>query len=259
MLVKGRNESMKKLSFNIVILVILTTQTVLTQSDESGVPLNTLSNAEKLSGWQLLWDGKTTKGWRSAHSETFPEKGWQIKDGILTVLDSARTGPASGGDIITNDTYGTFELSLEFKITPGANSGIKYFVYPQNSRENRPVVGLEFQLLDDTSHPDARQGTDGNHTLASLYDLIPAENKSANPPGTWNHARIVVKMNGDIEHWLNGSRVVACNRFSQTFKTLIQFSKYKEYDNFGRIPQGHILLQDHGDMVHFRNLKIRKI
>jgi len=250
---------MKKLSFYGVILVILTSQTILTQSDEAGVPLNRLSNAEKLSGWQLLWDGETTKDWRSAYSETFPEKGWQIKDGVLTVLDSAGAGPVRGGDIITIDTYSVFELSVEYKLAPGANSGIKYFVYPQNSGEEQPLVGLEFQLLDDASHPDAQQGTGGNHTQASLYDLIPAENKSANPPDTWNHARIVVRINGEVEHWLNGVRVVAFNRFSQAFKALIQHSKYKEYENFGQIPEGHILLQDHGDVVYFRNIKIRKL
>ena len=205
-----------------------------------------LSQEEIQQGWKLLFDGKTSNGWKGAQSETFPDSGWEIKDGVLTVLADKR-----GGDIVTVDQFNSFELSLEFKLTPGVNSGIKYFVQPGTS------LGLEYQILDDERHADANQGVGGNRTLASLYDLIPAENKKPNPIGEWNQAYILVKGN-HIEHWLNGIKVVKYDRGSQCFRALIQKSKYKDIENFGLHPKGHILLQDHGDMVSFRNIKIKE-
>lgn len=229
----------------------------LAQNDENGVPLNKTSVAEQQEGWKLLWDGETATGWRGGHSETFPEQGWSIKDGILSVHKTGLLSAKRGGDIITEKIYAAFELSLEFRMTPGANSGIKYYVFPKES--GKPTVGLEYQILDDAKHPDADEGSYGNHTLASLYDLIPADNKQVNPPGQWNHARIIAKANGDVEHWLNGVKVVSYNRFSQVFRALVFKSKYENFEDFGRIPAGHILLQDHGHTVGFRNIKLREL
>lgn len=229
------------------------------QVDENDVPLNRLSHAEKLAGWRLLWDGRTSNGWRGARLQIFPEKGWSMQHGELIVHESGGLKAGRGGDIVTTATYGAFELSLEFKLTSGANSGIKYFVFPERLKKSGSVLGLEYQLLDDEKHPDARRGANGNRTVGSLYDLIPAENKKANPTGEWNHARIIAKKNGDVEHWLNGVKVVEYNRFSQIFRTLLVHSKYKDYDDFGQIPEGHIVLQDHGNMVSFRNIKIRQL
>lgn len=226
--------------------------------DNNGVPINTLSNAEQQAGWQLLWDGSTTNGWHGARLADFPKVGWEIKDGVLTVLESGGAEAAHGGDIVTDKLYDAFELTLEFKITPGANSGVKYFVFPKTPNTKGSAIGLEYQVLDDARHPDAKKGVGGNRTVSSLYDLIPAEGKSVNPPGEWNQARIVAKANGDVEHWLNGVRVVSYNRFSQAFRALIQKSKYAHYENFGQIPKGHILLQDHGNTVSYRNIKIRE-
>jgi len=206
-----------------------------------------LSPAEIKQGWKLLFDGETANGWKAAQSATFPERGWEIKDGVLTVLAGNK-----GGDIVTVDQFSSFELSLEFKLAPGANSGIKYFVLPGTS------LGLEYQILDDESHPDAKQGVGGNRTLASLYDLIPAEHKQPNPIGEWNQARIVVKSH-HIEHWLNGEKVVEYDRGTQCFRALIQKSKYKDIEGFGLQASGHILLQDHGDTVSFRNIKVKMI
>lgn len=207
---------------------------------------NILTKEEIETGWVMLFDGKTPKGWKGAQSETFPDSGWVIKDGILTVLAGKR-----GGDIVTLNQYSSFELSLEFKLTPGANSGIKYFVQPGTS------LGLEYQILDDNQHPDAKEGVGGNRTMASLYDLIPAKNKKANPISDYNLARIVVK--GDhVEHWLNGGKVVEYARGSQCFRALVAKSKYKDIKNFGLHPRGHILLQEHGDTVSFRNIKIKE-
>jgi len=225
---------------------------------------NTLTPAEVRQGWRLLWDGKTTKGWRSAKSDHFPEKGWEINDGILTVLESGGGESENGGDIVTVDKYSNFELEIEFKLTKGANSGIKYFVDPELNKGTGSAIGLEYQLLDDTIHPDAKEGVNGNRTLASLYDMIPSYNLSENISDKrfngidkWNKARIVVKDN-HIEHWLNNIKVVEYERSTPMYRALVAYSKYKIWPNFGESPAGHILLQDHGNMVQFRSIKIRE-
>lgn len=224
---------------------------------------NTLTAAEAAAGWRLLWDGKTTAGWRGARLAGFPDQGWEIRDGVLSVLASGGAEARNGGDIVTTEEFSDFELALEFRITPGANSGIKYFVDTELLRGEGSAIGLEFQILDDDRHPDAKLGRDGNRTVGSLYDLIPARNlaaperaKPVRPPGEWNHARLLVS--GDrVEHWLNGVKVVAYRRGSPEFRTLVAASKYKSWPAFGERPAGPILLQDHGDLVSFRSIMIR--
>lgn len=217
---------------------------------------NTLSVWEAEHGWKLLFDGKTSNGWRGAYKDSFPEKGWIIDNGILTVLPSGGGESANGGDIVTMDEFSNFDLKLEFRITPGANSGIKYFV-TESEHNKGSAIGLEYQILDDDLHPDARLGNhEGSRTLASLYDLIRATNKRRNATGEWNQARIVSK-GMHVEHWLNGFKVLEYERGSDEFRKLVAESKYKIWKDFGEAPSGHILLQDHGNEVSFRSIKIK--
>ena len=221
---------------------------------------NSLSGYEVQDGWKLLFNGKSGEGWKGAYKKTFPEKGWEIKDGIIKVLPSSGAESTNGGDIVTTEQFSAFDLSFEFKLTPGANSGIKYFV---TLTENNPgsAIGLEYQLLDDTLHPDAKMGKDGNRTLASLYDLIKANKQSRfiKQPGRWNTGRIIVYPNNHVEHYLNGVKVLEYERGSQAYRDLVAISKYKNWQNFGEAKQGHILLQDHGNEVSFRSIKIKKL
>ncbi len=221
---------------------------------------NKLGNTEQ--GFKFLFDGKTTTGWRGAKLDGFPKSGWIIEDGgVLTVLESGGGESAAGGDIVTVDKYRDFELQLDFKLTPGANSGIKYFVDPELNKGEGSSIGLEFQLLDDARHPDARKGNhEGSRALSCLYDLIEADNcvKEPNPIGHWNHAKIISKGN-HVEHWLNGRKVLEYDRKTPAFRKLVQESKYKDWKGFGEWEKGHVLLQDHGNRVSFKNVKIKEL
>lgn len=233
-------------------------------SKESPLPpivtKNQLTIDEQKNGWELLWDGKTTDNWRGARLDSFPEKGWIMEDGALTVLASGGGESEAGGDIVTTDTYGDFELKVDFKITEGANSGIKYYVDTDLNKGPGSSIGLEYQILDDARHPDAKLGNhEGSRTLASLYDLIQADqNKPVNAIGEWNTAHIISKDN-QVEHWLNGMKVLEYERKSEDYKKLVSESKYVKWPHFGEAEKGHILLQDHGDKVSFKNIKIRPI
>ena len=226
-------------------------------------PPNTLTKQEKSQGWRLLWDGKTTNGWVSERGGPFPSKGWVIQDGLLTTTDLGGKEGGDAGDIVTTRKYANYELSLDFRTSPGANSGILYLVDLDLKKGPGSPVGYEYQILDDDLHPDARRGKDGDRTVASLYDLIPAagtadHTKPIHPVGDWNTARILV--NGThAEHWLNGVKVVEYDRDSTQFREIIAASKFHVYPNFADMHNTVIDLQDHGFPVSFRNIKIREL
>ena len=220
-------------------------------------PDNTLTDKEVKEGWKLLFDGKTASEWMNAKSRKFPSTGWLIKDGTMTVNSGTGT-QNTGGDIVSVNKYKDFELVVDFKYTPGANSGIKYFVDTETNNGELASIGCEYQILDDKLHPDAKLGINGNRTLAGLYDLIPPKNKRDNGPDKWNHAIIIVKGN-HVQHWLNGLMTVEYERGTPAWKELVATSKFKTSPGFGEVKEGRLLLQDHGNIVSFKNIKIREI
>jgi hypothetical protein len=252
---------MKRLACSITVLMFFIISGIYLngqgKTPEKSNPDNTLTDKETKEGWKLLFDGKTGANWMNYKSKTFPVTGWTIKNGILTVNSGTGT-QNTGGDIVTVNKYKNFELNVDFMYTPGANSGIKYFVDTETNNGALASIGCEYQILDDKLHPDAKLGINGNRTLAGLYDLIPPKNKMDNGPDKWNHATIIVKGN-HVQHWLNGQMTVEYDRGTPAWKELVATSKFKTSPGFGEVTEGHILLQDHGNIVYFKNIKIREI
>jgi hypothetical protein len=217
---------------------------------------NVLTDREIKEGWKLLFDGKTSANWMNAKTGVFPSSGWVIENGTLTV-DPGTRGPDGGGDIVTTGKFRNFELIVDFLYSEGANSGIKYFVDTERENGTLASIGCEYQILDDRLNPDAKAGLSGNHKLACLYDLIAPQNVRDNGSTNWNRAIIIV--NGKkVQHWLNGQLTVEYERSGPEWKELVAKSKFKDIQGFGEGKEGRILLQDHGTVVSFKNIKIRE-
>jgi len=208
---------------------------------------NKLTAKEKAAGWRLLFDGKTTKGWHGFRAKTVPDK-WKVIDGALVV--SPKNGK-HGGDICTDEDFGDFELAFEWKVTSGANSGVMYHV---GEGEGAPYfTGPEYQILDNKRHPDGRSKLT---SAASCYALYPPSEDATKPVGEWNKSRIVIH-GGKVEHWLNGKKVVAYEIGSDDWNSRVAKSKFNAWKKFGTLKKGKIDLQDHGDEVSFRSIKIK--
>jgi Domain of Unknown Function (DUF1080) len=248
-----RIKTILSLSLTLICLVISQAQ------EKTGkVKPGQLTESGNNGDWKSLFDGKTLNGWRGFHSDKPPE-GWVIEDGCIKKSPAQGMLGRSGGDLITTAQFSNFELQLEWKISDRGNSGIKYLISESLPPTGKSGISFEYQVLDDGKHPDAKAGIAGNRTSGALYDLIPPANeKRLKPAGEFNLVQIIVKGN-HIEHWLNGVKVVEFDRSKPDFKDLIAKSKYKDIKGFGEATRGHILLQDHGDAVWFRNIKIREL
>lgn len=251
-------------------MIVTTLILSLLQTGASPVPLppapfpNTLTPAERSAGWHLLFDGRTLAGWRGVGYDTVPSSHWVVVDGAIKKIASGNVPrvadgrPLVGGDLMTVDSFADFELSFEWKVTPGANSGVKYNVSEAMSlaQPTHSALGFEYQVLDDDRHEDAKLPS---HRAGALYDLIaPGDRKQLRPVGEWNSARILVRGNHG-EHWLNGVKVVEFELGSAHLDSLLAASKYKVIPGFGTKRTGHIVLQDHGDEVYFRDIKVRPL
>lgn len=222
------------------------------------------TNAEE-ADWIVLFDGASLDQWTGLGRDSIPSAHWRVEDGAIRKVASgdvpmaADGQPLEGGDIMTRDTFRDFELEFEWRVAPGANSGVKYNVSEEMSTAAEPrnaALGFEYQVLDDDRHPD---GELPSHRTAALYDMLaPDENKRVNPVGEWNRSRIL--FHGDHgEHWLNGEKVVEYHLGTSRFDSLLAASKYATVARFAEKRDGHIVLQDHGDDVWYRNIRIRRL
>ncbi len=209
---------------------------------------NVLTPDESTAGWRLLFDGKTTHGWHLYQQHSFPAKWWAVEDGWLHCLGQG------GGEILSDSELGEFDLQWEWKLEPGGNSGLKYFVL----ETRKSALGHEYQLLDDEKNEDGQLGQ-GKRVTASFYDVLKPQIKPPTRPlGEVNQSRVVVK-GGRVEHWLNGVKVLEYECGSEAVKQAIAASKFKTTEGFENCVRGHVLLQDHGSNVWFRNIKIRDL
>ena len=220
-------------------------------------PHNILTAVERAEGWRLLFDGETTNGWRRYNGEGFPEVGWEVADGNLIVLASDGEEEGNGGDIVTEDQFENFELSIEFKLGPVANSGV---LYRAVEIEGEPIWhgAPEYQVLDDTAYIEMNTMDMYKHLTGDNYDLHSSVETASNPLGEWNHARIIVN-GAHVEHWLNGVQTVAYELWTEEWEGLVRASKFADYPEYGRATSGHIGLQDHGHTLRYRNIKLRSI
>lgn len=251
-------------TFLVTVLVLSSCQSNQTppqedNANETAAEANALTEAEKAAGWKLLFDGKSLDMWRGYNKDSLPKLGWVVKDGEMVIEKTPEPRPEDfGGDIITKEKFGNFELTVDFKITEHANSGIFYFVMEEKDSamwHNAP----EFQIIDNDSwaksDPDFNMDT---HRTGDNYDMESCAGQYMNPVGEWNTARIVHN-NGKVEHWLNGQKCLEYEVGSEKWKEQLAKSKFKGYPQYALTKEGHIGLQDHDHEVRFRNIKIRNL
>ena len=234
-------------------------------SAQVGAGTNALTAAERAAGWRLLFDGKTFKGWKGLGYDSVPTAHWKIANGAIEKIASGKVAkmpdgqPANGGDLMTVDTFGDFELVFQWKVTPGANSGLKYNVseeFSLKNASNHAALGFEYQVLDDSLSEDNKLAT---HRAGALYDLFPPNDKKRlKPVGQWNSSRLVFRGNHG-EHWLNGAKVVEFDLGTARMDSALAASKYRSIKGFAERRKGHIILQDHGDETYYRAIKIREV
>lgn len=217
----------------------------------SAQELNTLTAKEKKAGWKLLFNGTNTEGWHT-YLQKDASAAWKVQDGALALDQAAKKNGAPGGDLVTNDEYENYELTLEWKISEGGNSGIIFGVHEDPQFKATYLTGPEMQVLDDAKHPD---GKITKHNSGDLYDLKKSEKNAVKPVGEWNKVKIQ-KKDGKLTFWLNGVKTVETTMGSEEWKTLVANSKFKTWKGFGEYAKGHIALQDHGNEVWYRNIKI---
>lgn len=218
---------------------------------------NAISKPNQKGRWVLLFDGKTTKGWRGAYRKDFPKHGWVVKDGELRGELLAGVESSDAGDIVTLKKYRNFELVFDWKIGKGGNSGVKYFIEERLPKPQGSQPGYEYQLIDDAEYIYNEKHLPQDLKTASIYDVIAAD-KPDTKIDIWHTSRILIQDN-IIEHWLDYKRVLAIDRSTDIFKNGVLDSKFKDYPNFATLSEGHILLQDHGHHVAFKNIKIKEL
>lgn len=203
--------------------------------------------------WEVLFDGKNMDLWKGKNGQDFMAKGWKIEDGVLFLEER-------GGDILTKEKYSSFELVFEFKLTKGANSGIKYFVNTVKNKETGKTMtnGPEYQIIDDLNYKGIKDDPNGDKSSGAAYLLYAPQNKKLNPHGEWNKGKIVAK-GKKVEHWLNGVKVVEYKRGSDDFLKRKAETKFKNDIDYGEQESGHIMLTDHADKVYFKNIKVRRL
>jgi hypothetical protein len=212
---------------------------------------NTLTAKEKKQGWKLLFDGKSLTGWKRFNSDE-AITAWKVSDGAIHLDKSVTTGR---GDIITSDEFENYEFSIEWKIDACGNSGIIFNVVEDSKYSATYHTGPEMQVLDNTCHPDAKII---KHRAGDLYDLISCSKETVKPAGEWNHAQIISR-NANMEFWLNGTKVVSFVMHDSAWDKMVAGSKFNTMPDFGKASKGHIALQDHGDQVWYRNIRIREL